>query len=219
MFKGYIRFGAALLVAGCLTLPVVATAEDEEGFAPLFNGTDLSGWEGDTQGYVVENGEIVCKPGGNVYTAEDYANFVLRFEFKLTPGANNGLGIRMASESGDAAYNAMELQILDNTAEKYNELEPYQYHGSVYGIVPAKRGHLNPVGEWNVQEVIADGTHIKVTLNGAVIVDADLVEATKDGTMDKKEHPGLFRETGRIGFLGHGDVLYFRNIRVKRLQD
>lgn len=219
MFNAPKRLCAALLVAGCLAIPAPAMADEEEGFTPLFNGTDLSGWEGDTQGYIVENGEIVCKPGGNVFTAEDYANFVLRFEFKLTPGANNGLGIRMASEGGDAAYNAMELQILDNTAEKYNELEPYQYHGSVYGIVPAKRGHLNPVGEWNVQEVIADGTHIKVTLNGAVIVDADLVEATKDGTMDKKEHPGLFRETGRIGFLGHGDVLYFRNIRVKRLQD
>ena len=207
-------FFAVVLIA----LTTTPTFAAEKGFKKLFNGKDLKGWEGDTKGYVVEDGEIVCKPGGNMYTAEDYDNFIFRFEFKLTPGANNGLGIRM-DKRGDAAYNAMELQILDNTADKYKDLQPYQYHGSVYGIVPAKRGHLAPVGEWNTQEVIADGTHIKVTLNGEVIIDADLKEATKDGTMDKKKHPGLFRETGRIGFLGHGDVLNFRNIRVTKLKN
>jgi hypothetical protein len=191
----------------------------EKGFKSLFNGKNLKGWEGDTQGYVVEDGEIVCKPGGNMFTAEDYDNFVFRFEFKLTPGANNGLGIRMNKRGGDAAYRAMELQILDDTAEKYKDLQPYQYHGSVYGVVPAKRGHLAPVGEWNEQEVIADGSHIKVTLNGVVIVDADIAEASKDGTIDDKDHPGLLRKAGRIGFLGHGDVLYFRNIRIRKLKD
>jgi len=191
----------------------------EKGFKSLFNGKDLKGWEGDTKGYVVENEEIVCKPGVNMYSNEDYDNFIFRFEFKLTPGANNGLGLRMSKRGGDAAYRAMELQILDNTADKYKDLQPYQYHGSVYGVVPAKRGHLKPVGEWNSQEVIANGSHIKVTLNGVVIVDADIAEVSKDGTMDHQDHPGLLRETGRIGFLGHGDVLYFRNIRIKKLKD
>ncbi|MFO7976592.1 MAG: family 16 glycoside hydrolase [Candidatus Hydrogenedentota bacterium] len=188
----------------------------EEGFVALFNGKDLTGWEGDTKGYGIEDGVIVCKPGGNLYTVKDYANFVLRFEFKLTPGANNGLAVRVPMPA-HAAYDGMELQIIDNTAEKYKDLKPYQYHGSIYGVVPAKRGFLKPVGEWNEQEVIADGRHITVKLNGEVIVDADLVEASKDGTMDGKEHPGLKRESGRLGFCGHGDVLYFRNIRVKEL--
>jgi hypothetical protein len=212
------RLVSAILVTICTTLIASTGFAAEKGFKSLFNGKNLKNWEGDTEGYVVENKEIVCKPGGNMFTKDDYDNFIFRFEFKLTPGANNGLGIRMG-KSGDAAYNAMELQILENTADKYKDLEPYQYHGSVYGIVPAKRGHLKPIGEWNEQEVVANGNHIKVTLNGVVIVDADLKEATKKGTMDKKEHPGLFRETGRIGFLGHGDVLYFRNIRVKNLKN
>lgn len=209
-----------LAIAGLCPVLGVAFADTtmDPGFTPLFNGKDLSGWEGDTEGYVVENGEIVCKPGGNVYTAKDYGDFVLRFEFKFTPGANNGLGIRMAPDA-HAAYDAMELQILENTADKYKDLEPYQYHGSVYGVVPAKRGFLKPVGEWNKQEVIAKGHRITVTLNGTVIVDADIKEASKNGTMDKKEHPGLLRPSGRIGFLGHGDVLYFRNIRVKSLDE
>lgn len=210
------RLTCAILLTTTISLSQPGFAA-EKGFKSLFNGKNLKGWEGDTKGYVVENKEIVCKPGGNMFTKDDYNNFIFRFEFKLTPGANNGLGIRMASKDGDAAYNAMELQILDNTADKYKDLQPYQYHGSVYGIVPAKRGHLKPVGEWNQQEVVADGSHIKVTLNGVVIVDADIADASKGGTMDKKEHPGLLRESGRIGFLGHGDVLYFRNIRVKKL--
>ncbi len=188
----------------------------EEGFVALFNGSDLTGWEGDIEGYAAENGELVCKPGGNLYTVKDYANFVLRFEFKLTPGANNGLAVRVPMPA-HAAYDGMELQILDDTHEKYKDLKPYQFHGSIYGIVPAKPGFLKPVGEWNAQEVIADGRHIVVTLNGEVIVDANLDEAVKDGTMDGKEHPGLARESGRLGFCGHGDVLYFRNIRVKEL--
>ena len=106
---------------------------------------------------------------------------------------------------------------LDNTAEKYKELKPYQYHGSVYGIQPAKREFLKPLGEWNSQEVTAQGRKIKIVLNGETIVDCDLDEVTKNGTMDGTPHPGLKRTTGHIGFLGHGDRVDFRNIRIKDL--
>ena len=111
----------------------------------------------------------------------------------------------------------MELQILDNTADKYKDLKPYQYHGSVYGVIPAKRGFLKPVGEWNSQEVIAEGNHIKVILNGEVIVDGNIKEASKGGTMDGKKHKGLKNKKGHIGFLGHGDIVRFRSIRIKEL--
>jgi hypothetical protein len=165
-----------------------------------------------------ENGELAIYPKrggkGNLYTKKEYGDFHMKFEFQLTPGANNGLGIRAPLE-GDAAYVAMELQILDNTAPIYAKLQPYQYHGSVYGIIPSKQGFLKPVGEWNQQEVIAVGNKIKVILNGEVILDGDIAEATKSGTADHKEHPGLFNKTGHIGFLGHGDSLRFRNLRIK----
>jgi len=190
---------------------------DAEGFIPLFNGKDLTGWTGDTKGYIVENGAIVCKPGGNLYTEGEYSDFAVRFEFKLTPGANNGLGIR-APLKGDAAYAGMEIQILDDTADQYKDLHPYQFHGSIYGVVPCERGHLKPVGEWNSEEVIARGPHIVVKLNGATIVDADIEKASANGTMDGKPHPGLKNTTGHVGFLGHGTVVEFRNIRVKELK-
>jgi len=183
-------------------------------FVSLFNGRDLTGWQGDVKGYVVEDGRIICRPGGNLYTEKQYSDFSQRFEFKLTPGANNGLGIR-TPQNVDAAYFGMELQILDNTAEIYKNLQPYQYHGSIYGVVAAKRGFQKPLGQWNSQEVIAKGNHIKVILNGETIVDADIEEAGKDGTVDGRSHPGLKRKSGHIGFLGHGSVVEFRNIYIQ----
>jgi len=194
--------------------------EKKDGYVLLFNGKSMDDWTGATQSYIAENGNIVIHPelggGGNLYTKGEYSDFDFRFEFQLTPGANNGLGIRAPLE-GDAAYVGMELQILDNTADKYKDLHPYQYHGSIYGVVPAKRGYLKPVGEWNYEEVIARGPKIKVILNGTVITDADITDARENGTPDGKAHPGLKRDKGHIGFLGHGDVVRFRNIRVKDL--
>lgn len=210
-----------ILTTLLLILMIVPVIAQESGFTSLFNGKDLDGWVGNKQSYTVIDGMIVVDPngggsGGNLYTEREYENFVLRFEFKLTPGANNGLGIHAPLE-GDAAYLGKELQILDNTADKYADLKAYQYHGSVYGVVPAKRGYLKPVGEWNSQEVVISGTTVKVTLNGQVIVDADLAKAAAKGTLDGRDHPGLLRDRGHIGFLGHGDKLMFRNIRIKEL--
>src|SRR5699024_9365084 len=99
----------------------------------------------------------------------------------------------------------------------YKNLKEFQYHGSVYGVVAAKKGSLKPVGEWNEEEIRIQGNKIKVTVNGQVVVDADLQEASKNGTLDGKDHPGWTRTKGHIAFLGHGDVVYFRNIRVKPL--
>ncbi len=198
---------------------VLSEEETAEGFVNLFNGKDLSGWTGENHSYAVEDGTIVIRPaegGGNLYTENEYSDFIFRFEFKLTPGANNGLGIR-APLTGNAAYDGYELQILDNTAPVYAKLEPYQYHGSVYGIIPALRGFQQPVGEWNSQEVWIKGDLIRITLNGTVILEGDLKEASKNGTPDHREHPGLERTTGHIGFLGHGSLLWFRNIRIKEL--
>lgn len=193
-----------------------------KGFTELFNGENLDGWVGNKTSYRAEDGMIVIDPqgagGGNLFTEKEYGDFIFRFEFQLTPGANNGLGIHAPLE-GDAAYVGKELQILDNTADKFAELEEYQYHGSVYGVIPAKKGFLKPVGEWNTQEVIVNHPHIKIILNGETILDGDYLEASKNGTLDHKDHLGLQRSSGHIGFLGHGDVVRFKNISIKELTE
>ena len=217
--------GLALIVCVSVGFVAFAAAPSEEGFTQLFNGKDTTGWvygekkgKGGKigQGYQVEDGVLFCtkENSGNLFTEKDYANFVFRFEFKLEPNANNGIGIR-APMTGDVAYSGMEIQVLDDSGSEYTMLKPWQYHGSVYGCIPAKRGSLKPVGEWNSQEIAVDGRNIKITLNGNVIVDASL-DDVKDPEV-VKAHPGLARTTGRIALLGHGTQVEFRNLRVKEL--
>lgn len=227
MKSTHLTLASLALLACSLGVAALAAADaKEEGFTPLFNGKDTTGWiyggskdkpAKSGKGYQVKDGILFCtkEDGGNLYTEKEYANFVLRFDFKLEPNSNNGVGIRAPLE-GDAAYQGIELQVLDDTGSDYQTLQPYQYHGSVYGVVAAKRGSLKPVGEWNTQEVVADGRHIKVTLNGKVIVDANLDDVKDPEVL--KAHPGLSRSTGHIGFLGHGTRVEFRNVRIKELK-
>lgn len=216
LLKNYLK---AMPYDEVITAVVMSDEERKLGFEVLFDGTNLDKWKGNKKGYALEDNVIVTHPelgGGNIYTLEEFSDFEYRFEFQLTPGANNGLGIRTPTV-GDAAYEGMEIQILDNESLIYEKLKPHQYHGSVYGVIPAKRGYLKPTGEWNEQTVVLKGTKIKVILNGQVILDGDIKEASKNGTADGREHPGLMNTKGHIGFLGHGDVVRFRNIRIKKL--
>jgi hypothetical protein len=187
------------------------------GFTSIFNGKDLSGWAGAVENYEVRDGAIVCREGhgGALFTEGEYADFVARVEFRLPPGGNNGIAIRYPGE-GEPAYTGMtELQVLDNDAEQYAELDVRQYHGSAYGQAPAHRGYLRPVGEWNYQEMTVKGSTIKVELNGTVILDVDLDEVTE--FMADTPHPGKDRVSGHFGFAGHNDPVMFRNVAIKRL--
>jgi hypothetical protein len=189
----------------------------QAGFRPIFNGIDFTGWTGPLENYEIQDGSIVCKPGkgGTIYTLEEFSNFVVRFEFKLPPGGNNGLAIRYSGQ-GDTAYTGMcEIQVLDDADEKYARLDSRQYNGSVYGMIAAHRGYLRPVGEWNYEEVTVNGSRIKVELNGTVIVDGD-VAAVKE-MLGGRPHPGKDRTSGHFGFAGHNDPVMFRNIEIKRL--
>jgi hypothetical protein len=144
---------------------------------------------------------------------KQYADFILRFEFKIGERANSGVAVRAPLE-GDAAFVAMEIQIIDQL--NWKGLKAWQKRGSIYGVVAAKTGHLKQSGEWNTEEIICQGSHVKVTLNGAVIVDVDLKEQG-DKTLDGKEHPGLKRTKGHIGFLPHTKSSEYRNVRIKEL--
>ena len=226
-----IPIAALVALAG---LPYELKAQDQ-GFTSLFNGKDLTGWvygqrEDGTEnrngkGYQIEKGVLFTtkEDGGNLFTKKEYANFVLRFEFKLTENANNGIGIR-APLQGDAAYTGIEIQVLDDSGSQYANLRPAQYHGSIYHMFPAKRGHQKPVGEWNAEEITVQGRKITVKLNGVVITEGNLDEVKDEALlsrhrdMNKPEGSrGIANTKGHIGLLGHGTRVEFRNILVKEL--
>ncbi len=190
---------------------------DGEGFQSIFNGRDFEGWVGPTDKNAVQDGTLLSKHG-TIYTETQYEDFVVRFDFKLPPGGNNGLAIRYPGR-GDTAYVGMcELQVLDNTAKRFANLRPQQYHGSVYGQVAAERGYLRPVGEWNHEKVTVKGHRITVELNGAVITDADLSQVKQADTMyDLAKFKGRMRTKGHFGFAGHGAPVVYRNIEIKEL--
>ncbi len=189
----------------------------DDGFETIFNGKNFDGWQGDLGSYQVVDGAILCKAGqgGNLFTKDEYADFVVRLEFKLPPGGNNGLAIRYPGEGRPHLDAMCELQVLDNTHPKYAKLDPRQFHGSAYGMIPAQRGYLRPLGEWNYQQVTVRGSRIEVELNGFLILDGDLSKVTefKDGS----PHPGKDRQSGYFGFAGHNDPVAFRNVQIKRL--
>jgi len=226
-------------VLAAMAVPAFALgvqAPVENGFTALFNGRDLTGWvygqrangqeNKSGKGYQIENGALYSTKddGGNLYTEKEYSDFVLRFDVKLTENANNGIGIR-APLVGDAAYVGIEIQVLDDGGSQYTDLKPFQYHGSIYGMVAPKRGFQKPVGEWNSEEITAQGRHLTVKLNGTTIVDANL-DDIKDEEMLRTHRDltkpegsrGIANTKGHIGFLGHGARVEFRNIRIKELK-
>ena len=207
--------------------------EVKEGFELLFDGEDMSKWVGNTIDYVPMNGAICVSAnygnGGNLYTEKEYSDFIFRFEFCFVKeGVNNGIGIRTPRDV-DAAYEGMEIQVLHHDAPIYKNIREYQVHGSVYGIIPAKRIKSPELGTWNTEEIYVKGDYIRVTVNGEVITEGNIRKAcqghnvSEDGsrhnpyTIDHKNHPGLFNKSGYIGFMGHGEGLKFRNIRIKDL--
>lgn len=225
-FIAILLLGASAASAGegnsAARLAGLSNEEREQGFVSLFDGKTLKGWQGWLGGlddYVIEDGVLVYKQGGskgNLYTIKEYSDFIFRFEFKLTPGGNHGVGIR-APLAARPHLAGMEIQILDDDAPCWAKLKPYQYHGSIYGCVPAKRGHLKPVGQWNSEEIMCRGSLVRITLNGAVILDVDLKILGDKHPNGEPYPPGLKSRKGHVGFDGYGIRTEFRNIRIKEL--
>src|SRR5262245_43017061 len=202
---------------------LVDDKEKSDGFVPLFNGQDLAGWKNyDAKKkdiWTVEKGLIVClgDGGGWLGTEKDYANYVLRLEFRVSPGGNSGVYLR-APETGWISRVGMAIQILDDAHKNYEKVQRWQNTGAIYHVVAPKELAGKPAGEWNTMEIRAEKRRIVVILNGKQIVDADLDDCLKDEKI-AQEHPGLKRTTGKIGLQSHTDRVEFRNLRVKEIKD
>lgn len=151
--------------------PTPTETKVEEGCVSLFDGKTLNGWQGATDHYSVQEGELVVDfgpqpyrgPGGHLFTAKEYKDFILRLEYTLSPAANNGILLR--APLGEDAHTAIEVQILDDSAPGWQRLPPQNLNGSLYSVVAVKPGYLKPTGQWNSLEIQWIGRKVRVTLN------------------------------------------------------
>ena len=216
------RYAALFVLVSVLGVRAGEAKNREDGFVPLFNGQDLSGWKqfaGKDKTWIVEDGAIVClgNGGGWLGTERDYADFELRLEYKLKEGGNSGVYIR-APDSGHISRVGMEIQLLDDLHPRYAKLDFYQHTGSIYHVIGPARRATKPAGQWNAMSILCKGRQVQISLNGKALVDADLDRCQKDPAV-AKEHPGLARTSGKIGLQSHTDRVEFRNLRLREIKD
>lgn len=183
----------------------------ELGYTSLFDGRSLSGWEPagkNDECWKAENGLLLCtgRRGSWLRSAKQYGDFNLRLDYRLKPGGNSGVYIRVpkgGQHHGDGA--GIEVQILDDAHPRYAKLKPYQYTGSLYAIVAAEPRVGKPAGQWNTLEIDCRGHRYRVVHNGTVIIRAD-----------PKTAPDLKKRSlrGFLGFQNHSEEVWFRNLRI-----
>jgi len=195
-------------------LPTLAPTFD----GPLFNGKDLQGWQiinGQPESWQVADGVLYTtgQGGGWLSTTREFADFKLSLEFRVPADGNSGVFLR-SPHHGDPAYTGMEIQVLDDYAEQYARLKPWQYTGSVYGIQAPSQRVSKRAGEWQKMVITCRGPRVCVELNGRKTIDTDLV----DHMQQSKEHPGIQRRAGYIGLQNHSSKLEYRNIWLEELR-
>lgn len=214
------------LVAATGEAPV---AEAEQGWRPLFDGSNLSGWRGYRQeafpqkGWDIQEGALHCFPGGeggDLVTLEQFSDFELAFEWKVAPGANSGLMYRVAETDEYTFMTGPEYQVLDDAAHEDGE-NPLTSTASLYALYSPEGKALKPVGEFNEARIVLRGDHVEHWLNGQKVVEADL--GSED--WNKRIAESKFKDwerfakapSGHIALQDHGDEVWYRNIRIRPL--
>lgn len=201
--------------------------ERAEGWELLFDGEDASPWwrsfgsDEFPDGWAAMDGTLArVGAGGDIVTRETFADFELALEWRVEEGGNSGVMYR-GDESEDFLYmTGPEMQILDDAGHIDGEA-PLTSAGSVYGLYPAPRGVVHPAGEWNSSRVVAQGDHVEHWLNGERIIEYeqgsdDWNERVANSKFADWSGFGTVHD-GYIGLQDHGDPVYFRNIKIRRL--
>jgi len=191
-----------------------AAEKDGEGFVPMFNGKDLSGWKTEGNWVVEEDGMVALKPRPGekgwqryksyIWAEKQYGDFVIDLEYKYEETGNSGLFFRVGNLE-DPVKSGMEVQILD-TYGNAKAITPHDSGGVISTIGPTKNA-TKPAGEWNRLTVTAKGNQLTVVLNGEQVVDVDL------STTTAKDKP----VKGYLGFQDEAKMLWYRNVRIKEL--
>jgi hypothetical protein len=219
---------AALTFCVVSTIAVsLAAPADTNGWKPLFDGKSLKGWRGYKQqapppGWKVEDGVLVRSgKGGDLVTDEEFGDFELSLEWKISEGGNSGIFYRALESTELIWHNAPEYQILDNQKHKDGQ-NPMTSAGACYALYPPSRDVTKPVGEWNETRIVAKGKHVEHWLNGTKLLE---YEAGSDDWKKRvaaskfKVYPGFGEQPkGRIGLQDHESLVWYRNIRIRELR-
>ena len=184
----------------------------------LWRGYKDAAWP---QGWVVENGVLTrAKSGDDLMTVAVYADFVLRLEWKISPGGNSGILYRVTTGDNAPYLTGPEYQVLDD-GEHRDGKKAITSSGSLYALYAPEHDVVRPVGEWNSTRIVVRGNHVKHFLNDKKIVDCkigsdDWNERVKNSKFATWPKFAKNRE-GHIALQDHGDLVWYRNIRIRRL--
>jgi len=208
------------------SLPSLAADVDEEGFVSLFDGKSTQGWRGYKKqqapaGWVVEEGALARKgKGGDIMTEDQFGDFDLRFEWKVGPGANSGVMYRVTEDQPASYMTGPEYQVLDN-AKHPDGRSPLTSAAALYGLYPAEGGETKPVGEYNDARIVLKGNHLEHWLNGKKVVETDINGEDWNKRIAASKFKGWKKfgqmPEGHIVIQDHGDAVWYRNIRIKKL--
>jgi hypothetical protein len=237
--RGFLPPGAAALALGlCLAgtgvsvmtaqhaANTLTAAEQAEGWRLLFDGQTLKGWRGfrsdnPPAGWKASDGTLSREgSGGDIMTVDQFADFELRLEWKLSKGGNSGIMFRVTQDGGQTYETGPEFQVLDNAGHKDGG-DSMTSTGSNYALHPPARDVTRPVGEWNEVRLVVNGPHVEHWMNGVKLLEyelwsADWQQRVKASKFGKMPHYGLAKR-GHIALQDHGDPVWYRNIRIRPL--
>lgn len=219
-------FIAFAMCAGAVEAEAPAAAQSLDGWRPLFDGRTLAGWRGyqDTAvpaGWRVEDGTLHrFGPGGDIVTAESFADFELSLEWKVAEGGNSGIFYRAAPGEKQIYFSAPEMQVLDDARHRDGG-DPLTSAGAAYGLYPAPRGVVHPAGEWNQARIKIEDGHVEHWLNGQKLLEYTLGSEDWKARVARSKFADWPRygaaPSGHIGLQDHGDPVWYREIRIRVL--
>lgn len=216
----------------------LSNTEVEDGWILLFDGETTSGWTNygvDTIGSdwqvidgmlhldVSEKSEWQSIYGGDIVTDDTYSNFHLKLEWKISPGGNSGIMFHVQEDTVKYKYpwlTGPEMQILDDEAHPDGKISSHNA-GDLYDLISSTKPSANPVGEWNQAAILVQNEHLDLYLNGINVVSTPLWDTTWTNLINESKFIdmpdfGTFKE-GKIALQDHGDPVWFRNIKIKKL--
>jgi hypothetical protein len=221
---------AALIALGTTVngqMPALTSQDKAQGWKLLFDGKSLAGWRGyktetPPKGWRADNGVLTLDgSGGDLMTVEQFDDFELRLQWKISPNGNSGIIYRISTDGPYTYSSGPEYQVLDNAGHNDGKT-PLTSAGSNFAVNPPMKDVTKAVGEWNDVGLIVRGNHVEHWLNGVKVVDYELGSADWEARVKASKFakmPWYGRaKRGYIALQDHGDLVSYRNIRIRPLK-